>query len=239
MTKDEDFKLLKIQTCILRVNLHCDGCKNKVKKTLQRIEVDASFEDDEDLRFLRGKANQMGFLKQNQQQKQQESANNNPRNSKNKSQPTDGNGKKGQNLGGQKGNSVNLNEGKRVNELSSMTNGGIRGFEMPQNSGLAMAAAAGGGGGQHMMLTMNGVGYNQQQQEEYNHPAASMMMNLQNRQAMQQQMMMMNQRSPVMPPTIGHCYYNYNYNTAPYTYNEPPHGYYYTSDENTSSCSIM
>ncbi|KAJ0492471.1 putative heavy metal-associated domain, HMA, heavy metal-associated domain superfamily [Helianthus annuus] len=38
MTKDEDFKLLKIQTCILRVNLHCDGCKHKVKKLLQRID---------------------------------------------------------------------------------------------------------------------------------------------------------------------------------------------------------
>ncbi|KAJ8769496.1 hypothetical protein K2173_003860 [Erythroxylum novogranatense] len=38
MTKDEDFKLLKIQTCVLRVNIHCDGCKQKVKKLLQRIE---------------------------------------------------------------------------------------------------------------------------------------------------------------------------------------------------------
>ncbi|KAH0671098.1 hypothetical protein KY289_025591 [Solanum tuberosum] len=38
MTKDEDFKLLKIQTCELRVNIHCDGCKQKVKKLLQRIE---------------------------------------------------------------------------------------------------------------------------------------------------------------------------------------------------------
>ncbi|GER44635.1 heavy metal transport/detoxification superfamily protein [Striga asiatica] len=38
MTKDEDFKLLKIQTCALRVNIHCDGCKEKVKKILQRIE---------------------------------------------------------------------------------------------------------------------------------------------------------------------------------------------------------
>ncbi|KAM0944337.1 putative heavy metal-associated domain, HMA, heavy metal-associated domain superfamily [Dioscorea sansibarensis] len=38
MTKDEDFKLLKIQTIILRVNIHCDGCKHKVKKLLQRIE---------------------------------------------------------------------------------------------------------------------------------------------------------------------------------------------------------
>ncbi|CAH9114669.1 unnamed protein product [Cuscuta europaea] len=38
MTKDEDFKLLKIQTCVLRVNIHCDGCKQKVKKILQKIE---------------------------------------------------------------------------------------------------------------------------------------------------------------------------------------------------------
>ncbi|PON98194.1 Heavy metal-associated domain containing protein [Trema orientale] len=38
MTKEEDFKLLKIQTFVLRVNIHCDGCKQKVKKLLQRIE---------------------------------------------------------------------------------------------------------------------------------------------------------------------------------------------------------
>ncbi|XP_047968966.1 heavy metal-associated isoprenylated plant protein 37-like [Salvia hispanica] len=38
MTKDEDFNLLKIQTCVLRVNIHCEGCQQKVKKILQRIE---------------------------------------------------------------------------------------------------------------------------------------------------------------------------------------------------------
>ncbi|CAN1241541.1 Heavy metal-associated isoprenylated plant protein 37 [Linum perenne] len=38
MSKEEDFKLLKIQTCVLRVSIHCDGCKQKVKKLLQRIE---------------------------------------------------------------------------------------------------------------------------------------------------------------------------------------------------------
>ncbi|XP_038876312.1 heavy metal-associated isoprenylated plant protein 37 [Benincasa hispida] len=38
MTKEEDFKLLKFQTCDLRVNIHCDGCRQKVKKLLQRIE---------------------------------------------------------------------------------------------------------------------------------------------------------------------------------------------------------
>ncbi|XP_010533396.1 PREDICTED: uncharacterized protein LOC104809199 [Tarenaya hassleriana] len=38
MTKDEDFKFLKIQTWTLRVSIHCDGCHQKVKKLLRRIE---------------------------------------------------------------------------------------------------------------------------------------------------------------------------------------------------------
>ncbi|KAD6454436.1 hypothetical protein E3N88_09142 [Mikania micrantha] len=35
MSKEE---FLKIQTCTLKVNIHCDGCKRKVKKILQNIE---------------------------------------------------------------------------------------------------------------------------------------------------------------------------------------------------------
>ncbi|XP_052191080.1 heavy metal-associated isoprenylated plant protein 32-like [Diospyros lotus] len=35
MSKEE---FLKIQTCVLKVNIHCDGCKSKVKKTLQKID---------------------------------------------------------------------------------------------------------------------------------------------------------------------------------------------------------
>ncbi|CAL9181296.1 unnamed protein product [Musa hybrid cultivar] len=38
MGKGEDFELLKIQTHILKVNIHCDGCKLKVKKLLHRTE---------------------------------------------------------------------------------------------------------------------------------------------------------------------------------------------------------
>ncbi|WOK97759.1 heavy metal-associated isoprenylated plant protein 3-like [Canna indica] len=38
MGKGEDFNLLKIQTHILKVNIHCDGCKLKVKKLLHRID---------------------------------------------------------------------------------------------------------------------------------------------------------------------------------------------------------
>ncbi|XP_054795480.1 heavy metal-associated isoprenylated plant protein 32-like [Prosopis cineraria] len=29
---------LKIQTCVLKVNIHCDGCQHKVKKLLQKID---------------------------------------------------------------------------------------------------------------------------------------------------------------------------------------------------------
>ncbi|KAL5555415.1 hypothetical protein UlMin_037651 [Ulmus minor] len=35
MSKEE---ILKIQICVLKVNIHCDGCKNKVKKILQKID---------------------------------------------------------------------------------------------------------------------------------------------------------------------------------------------------------
>ncbi|KAK1292337.1 hypothetical protein QJS10_CPB17g01922 [Acorus calamus] len=38
MSKEEDIKFLKIQTCVLKVNIHCDGCKQKVKKLLQKID---------------------------------------------------------------------------------------------------------------------------------------------------------------------------------------------------------
>ncbi|KAG0503278.1 hypothetical protein HPP92_003350 [Vanilla planifolia] len=38
MNKEEDFKLLKIQTIVLKVNIHCDGCKHEVKRLLHRIE---------------------------------------------------------------------------------------------------------------------------------------------------------------------------------------------------------
>ncbi|URD93814.1 Heavy-metal-associated domain [Musa troglodytarum] len=38
MGKGEDFELLKIQTHTLKVNIHCDGCKLKVKKLLHRTE---------------------------------------------------------------------------------------------------------------------------------------------------------------------------------------------------------
>ncbi|KAK1281271.1 hypothetical protein QJS04_geneDACA002999 [Acorus gramineus] len=38
MTKDEDFKILQIQTFVLKVNIHCDGCKQEVRRLLQKIE---------------------------------------------------------------------------------------------------------------------------------------------------------------------------------------------------------
>ncbi|XP_020576483.1 LOW QUALITY PROTEIN: heavy metal-associated isoprenylated plant protein 32-like [Phalaenopsis equestris] len=38
MNKEDEVKFLKIQTCVLKVNIHCDGCKQKVKKLLQKVE---------------------------------------------------------------------------------------------------------------------------------------------------------------------------------------------------------
>lgn len=37
-TKAEDLNFLKIQTCVLKVSIHCEGCKKKVKKLLQKID---------------------------------------------------------------------------------------------------------------------------------------------------------------------------------------------------------
>lgn len=38
MSKEESFKLLKMQTIVLKVHIHCEGCKKKVKKLLQKID---------------------------------------------------------------------------------------------------------------------------------------------------------------------------------------------------------
>ena len=34
---------LLLQTVILKVHIHCDGCKQEVKKLLQKIEGDSSY----------------------------------------------------------------------------------------------------------------------------------------------------------------------------------------------------
>ncbi|KAI3696257.1 hypothetical protein L1987_79268 [Smallanthus sonchifolius] len=386
MTKDEGFKLLKIQTCILRVNLHCDGCKHKVKKLLQKIDgvyqvnIDAEqqkvtvsgsvdsatlikklvragkhaeiwsnksnethkqsqsqnhqnqkgscVKDDKKNKtqkqdFLKGleslknqqklqpliseeddefldddddddydedddeeheeelmqtpKPNQLAFLRQQQQHAAAVAANN-ARNSKNNNNSISNNNInekpiKGGSGNGKKGN-LNLGEGKRVNDMSSVMNnlagfgggggagaggvgggdgglgnvggfGNLGGMQIPQKNAVLGSGVAGfhlpNGG-----LPMATGGYNPSSQ-------AAMMMNMQNRQAMQhQQPQMMYNRSPVIPPATG---YYYNYNPAPYTYNEHPQNYYIAangggggghnsaaymfSDENTSSCSVM
>ncbi|RWR76651.1 protein qua-1 [Cinnamomum micranthum f. kanehirae] len=38
MSKEADIKVVKIQTCVLKVYIHCDECKRKVKKLLHKIE---------------------------------------------------------------------------------------------------------------------------------------------------------------------------------------------------------
>ncbi|KAL7157767.1 hypothetical protein ABFS83_02G098800 [Erythranthe nasuta] len=34
----QDSKIQQVPTCLLRVNIHCEGCKHKVKKTLKKVE---------------------------------------------------------------------------------------------------------------------------------------------------------------------------------------------------------
>ncbi|XP_023006218.1 heavy metal-associated isoprenylated plant protein 33-like [Cucurbita maxima] len=46
MSKEE---FLKIQKCVLKVNIHCDGCKQKVKKILQKIDGVFTTEIDAEL----------------------------------------------------------------------------------------------------------------------------------------------------------------------------------------------
>lgn len=38
LSKAEDLNIIKIKTCVLKVNIHCEGCKKKVKKLLQKID---------------------------------------------------------------------------------------------------------------------------------------------------------------------------------------------------------
>ncbi|XP_042421554.1 heavy metal-associated isoprenylated plant protein 37-like [Zingiber officinale] len=46
MGKEEQFEVLKLKTHVLKVNIHCDGCKIKVKKLLHRIQGVFSVEVD-------------------------------------------------------------------------------------------------------------------------------------------------------------------------------------------------
>ncbi|KAK9054197.1 hypothetical protein SSX86_025275 [Deinandra increscens subsp. villosa] len=38
MSTNDSFQILHIKTCALKVNIHCEGCKDKVKKILKKIE---------------------------------------------------------------------------------------------------------------------------------------------------------------------------------------------------------
>ncbi|XP_074568752.1 uncharacterized protein LOC141825262 [Curcuma longa] len=46
MGKEEQFEVLKLKTHVLKVNVHCDGCKIEVKKLLHRIQGVFSVEVD-------------------------------------------------------------------------------------------------------------------------------------------------------------------------------------------------
>ncbi|GKD45132.1 hypothetical protein Tco_1269777, partial [Tanacetum coccineum] len=120
------------------------------------------FKDDEDLSFLRGKTNQLAFLRQ----KQEASAAANGANS-------------------QKGNFDSLDEGKRASELTSIMNslgvGNGSGISANGGGNANLGGYETGQNGQNMMMSMNGLPL-----QDYDSAAAAMMMNMQIRQAMYQ-----------------------------------------------------
>ncbi|GMI99793.1 hypothetical protein HRI_003648600 [Hibiscus trionum] len=236
MNKNQDFKLLKIQTCVLKVNIHCDGCKQKVKKLLQRIEgvyqvnIDAEKQkvtvsgsvDSATLikKLVRaGKHAEIWSQKSNQKQ-----------NNCNKDDKINNN--KGQK---QKQNKFptfiseedddSSNYGRMNNNVRKANMMGVSGFhgnggrfQIESNNGLQGSSSA----------TSFPNGFN-------NYPSSSMMdmhaMHHHHQQQQQEQPQMMYHRSPIVPPGTG---YYYNYNPIPYSFPEVPH---YNAAEN--SCSIM
>ncbi|GJV58250.1 nucleotide-diphospho-sugar transferases superfamily protein [Tanacetum coccineum] len=119
------------------------------------------FKDDEDLSFLRGKTNQLAFLRQKQEASAAANGANSQKNEKNKcqtqSQPNNANGK-GSKYGRSK-SGIGANGGGNAN---------LGGYQTCQN-------------GQNMMMSMNGLPL-----QDYDSAVAAMMMDMQIRQAMYQ-----------------------------------------------------
>ncbi|KAL8218662.1 hypothetical protein R6Q57_022035 [Mikania cordata] len=230
---------------------------------------DDDVDPEEELRLLTQKANQLALLRQQQQQLQQQHAAaiavNTSRNLNNANGEVinggNGNGKKGNlnNNNGGGGDAVNMNlgEGKRVNDMSSIMNnlagfstgggsggfGNLGGFQVPQknnvpgsfhqtNSGLPPMAAGGYNPlSQPGLRTPNinggGSGCNNHHQQQYNNPAAAAMMMNMQRQAMQYQQPQMMYNKSSITPPATAYYCNYY--SAPNTCNELPQNYYYTT----------
>nr|AFK47709.1 unknown [Lotus japonicus] len=261
-------------------------------------DYDDEDDDDEELRFIREKANQLQLLRQQQQavvdannnvKKAISAASNNGHNKMNNAA-----GKKGgqnQNMGGMKesnvgsdqktmaalklnnahlggGESLNLGEAKRANDIGAMMNlagfnggnagnatvlggnsNGMGGFPVQSNNmfqGNSPAAVPNGGYAPSMLMNMNGFN---------NHQSPMMNMNMmQTRHAMQQQPQMMFHRSPVIPPNTGYYFNHNNYNPAAnysyyaslpsypggdYDHDHHSAAHMFSDDNTTSSCSVM
>lgn len=215
-----------------------------------------SFGDDDDedddyedeMRFLREKANQVGLLRQQ--------AFDAAADKKGKMNNNVGNGNLNPNMG-IKGIPAammdprtmaalkmnNVGEGKRVNDINTMM--GLAGFHANGGNNVSSVSSAALGGN----TNPNGMGMGGFQVQLPNsgfptgglatgHHPSSMMMNMGNSNGYNQQysntpasiMMNMNnrqpqpqmmyQRSPYIPPSTGY-YYNYSYAPAPYNYSDP------------------
>lgn len=116
MSKEE---FLKIQTCVLKVNIHCDGCKQKVKKILQKIDgvFTTNIDSEQGKVTVSGNVDPAVLIKKLAKSGKHAElwgapkGNNNNQNqaaNQNKNMPID-NGKGGNNNKGQKGNNQNNN----------------------------------------------------------------------------------------------------------------------------------
>ncbi|XP_039069294.1 heavy metal-associated isoprenylated plant protein 37-like [Hibiscus syriacus] len=260
MTKNQDFKLLKIQTCILKVNINCDGCKQKVKKLLQRIEgvyqvnVDAELQrvtvsgsvDSSTLikKLARaGKHAEVWSQKPNQKQnnciKDDKTNNNKGQKQLQNKFPTfiseeedDGyDAKKGVgNIAAASSNYGKMN--KKGQKLADLKMNNAQQF-----GGLNINSTNGntmGLSGFHGNGGRFQIQSNNGLNDFYNYPSSMMNMHAMH-QHQHHQPQMMYHRSPIFPPSTG---YYYNYNPLQFSFPEVPH--YNAGDENPeSSCSIM
>ncbi|GMP56582.1 hypothetical protein CsSME_00021010 [Camellia sinensis var. sinensis] len=261
MSKEE---FLKIQTCVLKVNIHCDGCKLKVRKILQKIDGVYKTHIDSDL----GKVTVSGNVDPNTLIKKLSKSGKHaelwgaPKANNQKNMQTDngkGGSQKGQKGGGGGGvqgmpnggggggggaaaaaagqgmpSGYHAMGGANVGQMGGNMPMGQMG-QMPAVQGLPASAMNPAGGGGYF----NGAAARPEMmagnQQYYQQQLAAMMMNQQRANGNERFQPMMYSRPP---PAVNYMP-PYPY---PYPYQYPPPADQYThafSDENTSSCSIM
>ncbi|KAK1294681.1 hypothetical protein QJS10_CPA16g01370 [Acorus calamus] len=230
MSKEEGINFLKIQTCVLKVNIHCDGCKQKVKKILHKIDgvYKTTIDAEQGKVTVSGNVDPAILIKKLVKSGKHAELWGSPKGGggggksggKNGGGPQDakngGNSKPTLNSNGGGGGN-NGGGGKSVNAMTFGGGGngpmGHQGLPATMNPGYFQGAI-----GAPEMMPAAAVAANPYQQY-----LASMMMNQQRQMGNNEQFQQMMYARP--PPMV--------YNMPP-----PPYAHFF-SDENPNSCSIM